>query len=91
MTLAMNSNHLFFESLKRSLLNQDKGGNPYDLGFDCGKNGPNTTNCSFLIFSSKERTRAWERGKAAGERARKAPSAQTRFKKQGAAPRKQRT
>lgn len=35
-----------------------------------GKNGPNTTNCSFSIFSCKERTQRWERGKADGEKAR---------------------
>ena len=39
----------------------------YDLGYDCGLNGPNTTNCSFSIFYCKESTKAWERGKAAGE------------------------
>jgi len=42
----------------------------YDLGFDCGKNGANTTNCHFSIFSTPERTRAWERGKAAADKIR---------------------
>lgn len=34
----------------------------YRFGFDCGKNGPNTTNCHFSIFAMVENTRAWERG-----------------------------
>jgi hypothetical protein len=42
----------------------------YQAGRDCGKNGANTTNCHFTIFSSKENTRAWERGKADAERER---------------------
>jgi len=33
------------------------------MGFDCGKNGPNQTNCHFSIFGSPELTRAWEKGK----------------------------
>jgi hypothetical protein len=32
------------------------------LGYDSGKNGANLTNCDFRIFSTGERTRAWERG-----------------------------
>lgn len=39
----------------------------YDFGYDAGKNGPNTTNCNFAIFSTPEKTKAWERGKKAGE------------------------
>jgi len=35
----------------------------YKMGKDCAKNGANTTNCHFSIFSSKENTEAWERGK----------------------------
>lgn len=65
--------NLFFESIKRSLAGEDKGGNPYDLGFDCGVNGPNTTNCSFSIFANKEATQAWERGKRAGDTQRLSP------------------
>jgi phosphoribosyl-AMP cyclohydrolase len=38
----------------------------YGLGFDCGRHGPNTTNCHFSIFASRELTDAWERGHAAG-------------------------
>jgi len=34
----------------------------YRMGFDAGKNGANTTNCAFSIFSSKENTHEWERG-----------------------------
>lgn len=36
----------------------------YRMGYDCGKNGANTTNCHFGIFSTPENTKAWERGKA---------------------------
>lgn len=35
----------------------------YKMGKDCAKNGANTTNCHFSIFSSRENTEAWERGK----------------------------
>ena len=35
----------------------------YKMGKDCAKNGANTTNCHFSIFSSRENTDAWERGK----------------------------
>jgi hypothetical protein len=43
----------------------------YDFGYDAGLNGANTTNCNFGIFSSPENTKAWERGKAEGDKARK--------------------
>ncbi len=36
----------------------------YKMGKDYAKNGANTTNCNFAIFSSKENTRAWEEGKS---------------------------
>lgn len=39
----------------------------YNFGYDCGKNGANTTNCNFSIFSTPENTKAWERGKAKAE------------------------
>lgn len=35
----------------------------YKMGYDCGANGPNLTNCGFAIFSTSENTREWERGK----------------------------
>ena len=35
----------------------------FKMGKDCAKNGANTTNCHFSIFSSRENTEAWERGK----------------------------
>lgn len=44
----------------------------YRLGYDCGLNGPNLTNCSHLIFSTPENTREWERGKKEGEEIKKA-------------------
>lgn len=39
----------------------------YEMGYDCGINGVNETNCNFGIFSDKENTRAWEKGKRDGE------------------------
>lgn len=41
---------------------------PYAMGYDCGQNGPNTTNCHFGLFSTPERTRQWEQGKRDAER-----------------------
>jgi hypothetical protein len=40
----------------------------YKRGYDCGKHGPNKTNCHFRIFATKENTREWERGHAAGKK-----------------------
>ncbi len=40
----------------------------YKQGFDCGKNGANTTNCDYTIFSSPENTAEWEKGEADGEK-----------------------
>lgn len=34
-----------------------------EMGYDAGKNGANTTNSHFAIFSRPEFTKAWERGK----------------------------
>ena len=39
----------------------------YKMGYDCGKNEANTTNCHFSIFSSKENTKEWEHGKKDAE------------------------
>lgn len=36
-------------------------------GRDCALNGPNQTNCHFSLFARPELTRAWERGKKAGD------------------------
>lgn len=36
----------------------------YRFGYDCGINGANQTNCNCAIFSSREKTKEWERGKA---------------------------
>lgn len=38
-----------------------------EMGYDCGKNGPNETNSHFAIFSQRRYTEAWERGKARAE------------------------
>ncbi len=34
----------------------------YKMGLDCARNGADTTNCHFSIFSSPENTKAWEKG-----------------------------
>ena len=39
----------------------------YKAGFDSGLNGPNTTNCHFSLFATKEKTARWEAGQADGE------------------------
>lgn len=44
---------------------------PYKMGFDCGKKGANTKNCHFSIFSTPEKTKEWERGKADSEKKRR--------------------
>jgi len=40
----------------------------YEAGRDAGLNGPNTDNCHFSYFAQPAWTRAWERGKAEGDR-----------------------
>ena len=35
----------------------------YLMGKDCAKNGANEVNCSFRIFSTPEKTKAWEKGR----------------------------
>lgn len=40
----------------------------YQMGLDCGRNGPNEKNCHFSIFSRREYTDAWEKGKADAEK-----------------------
>jgi len=45
----------------------------FQHGYDCGLNGPNETNSHFSIFSSAVKTKAWEQGKKAGERAKNNP------------------
>lgn len=44
----------------------DKFQSAYEAGFDAGKNGPDTLNCDFRWFRSKESMQEWERGKKAG-------------------------
>lgn len=36
----------------------------FAMGYDSEMNGADEKNCHFSLFSSIERTRAWERGKA---------------------------
>ena len=36
----------------------------FAMGYDSEVNGADEKNCHFSLFSSVERTRAWERGKA---------------------------
>ncbi len=40
---------------------------PYEWGWDCAMRGPNITNCHFSIFSTRENTAEWERGKRDGD------------------------
>jgi len=40
----------------------------YEMGLDAGRNGPNQKNCHFTIFSKREYTDAWEKGKIEGEK-----------------------
>ena len=35
----------------------------YEMGVDCRVNGANINNCDFRVFSSPEKTKAWEVGK----------------------------
>lgn len=39
----------------------------FEMGWDCGKNGPDTTNCHFGLFATRKLTDAWERGKKAAK------------------------
>lgn len=40
----------------------------YEMGYDCGKHGANTTNCNFALFRTKEMTSEWQKGKRDGEK-----------------------
>ncbi len=44
----------------------------YNAGYDCGRDGPNISNCALAYFATRERTAEWERGKTDGERAKAA-------------------
>lgn len=46
----------------------------YQMGYDCGLNGSNLTNCSFAIFSTPENTKEWERGKKDAELSKDTPN-----------------
>lgn len=35
----------------------------YNRGYDCGENRANTWNSNFKVFSTPEKTAAWEEGK----------------------------
>jgi ribosome modulation factor len=37
------------------------------MGYDAGRNGPNTENCHFSLFATPALTAAWERGKKRAE------------------------
>lgn len=39
----------------------------YKAGFDAGYNSPNGDNCNILHFSTKEKTKEWERGNTQGK------------------------
>ena len=38
----------------------------YEMGLDCGRNGPNQENCKHTIFSEEIYTLAWDIGKEKG-------------------------
>lgn len=38
----------------------------YEMGLDCGRNGPNEKNCDHRIFSEEFYTLAWDLGKEKG-------------------------
>lgn len=40
---------------------------PYELGWECGRDGANEENSHFSIFSSPEATKQWEAGKRDAE------------------------
>lgn len=63
-TLAANQNTVIvsFASLRGGAMEY-----AYKMGYDCALNGPNTTNCHLSLFSVRELTQEWERGKADGE------------------------
>ncbi len=42
-------------------------GDAYSAGLDCAISGANKKNCHFTIFSSPQKTAAWEKGKKDGE------------------------
>ena len=43
----------------------------YNAGYDSAMSGANTSNCDFRHFATKVLTRAWERGRDAGNHQRK--------------------
>ena len=43
----------------------------YKMGYDAAINGPNTTNCNFMIFCSSQNKDYWEIGKRDGEKDKK--------------------
>lgn len=49
----------------------NKNSTEYKNGYDAGLNGPNTGNCHFSNFATKEQTKDWEAGNSAGKKARK--------------------
>ncbi|MFQ5539213.1 MAG: hypothetical protein ACE5FB_02345 [Candidatus Binatia bacterium] len=53
------SNQLMNEPTKKMI-------HAYEMGLDCGRNGPNETNCDFRIFSEEFYTLAWDLGKEKG-------------------------
>jgi len=55
------------EQIKRFIPEKKDKEYAYKMGYDCGLNGSNLTNCAFNIFSSTENTKEWERGKKDAE------------------------
>lgn len=62
----MNNLNKNFEKIN-SIQNNMKNTKSYQMGYDAGMNGSNTTNSNFSIFSTPEKTKEWERGKKQAE------------------------
>lgn len=60
-TIKFLAEHGFLETEKRA----------FEAGYDAAVHGSNTINCHFRHFRSPELTRAWEKGRDAGNHERK--------------------
>ena len=61
----MNKNNLLshFEKFLAEIPKSNEG-ICFAMGYDCEMNGADRKNCHFSLFSSPEKTKAWEAGKA---------------------------
>ena len=56
------SNEKMEEIIKKLIPPKRNKAYAYKMGKDCAKNGSNTENCHFSIFSSRENADEWQRG-----------------------------